>query len=507
MNNNILVQSTKLISDQILAAYTSNPLLDSFQEDRNNFRNHTDNHNNDYIERIVLDIYNNSNTIQNLNNYFDFKSKINEKRINSLYLSTYKIAHDIKKDLTTNVQILEDADDIINQKVISTRDVPLDHYVIGHSMIDDVLGYSSDTKYFRFYQDSFAYQSFSDMGKTMDNALSNEGLKNISPIPGDNNIVFRMKDDITYKTIYDEVQQEEIEVEMTEEVIEYKKSVHIGDGSDLVVENGHIIIENGNFSIKGKMDLQGPVDFNDYELIGVGAVDKLQINNQLVISSDAFVDFNGATVEGLGTITDLIVGGNGLTLGNESNLDINGNTIININSINGFENGPITVLNGLDLNGSTIINTGDVSIGGDLSVAGTITGTMADIAERYSTDEIYPIGTVLGINIKGDSEGTLYDGNSPLLGVISNKPFMILNDTDETKQNGYNPPIVLKGKTPVRCSNQVKKGMYLTGSNSNPGLAYGTLSVPFFAAGIIGVALQDSIYDELKNEWITIVKI
>ena len=52
----------------------------------------------------------------------------------------------------------------------------------------------------------------------------------------------------------------------------------------------------------------------------------------------------------------------------------------------------------------------------------------ADLAERYTADAIYENATVLGVNLDGDSEATLWQPGMPLLGVISTNPAVQMND-------------------------------------------------------------------------------
>ncbi len=80
----------------------------------------------------------------------------------------------------------------------------------------------------------------------------------------------------------------------------------------------------------------------------------------------------------------------------------------------------------------------------------------ADLAEKYTTPEVYPVGTVVVINTGDESEGIKSSGISQLvLGVVSEKPAFLMN-TDAPGQ-----PLALRGRVPVRVRGPVKKGQTL----------------------------------------------
>lgn len=75
----------------------------------------------------------------------------------------------------------------------------------------------------------------------------------------------------------------------------------------------------------------------------------------------------------------------------------------------------------------------------------------ADVAEKYATDAVYPVGTVLEVG--GEKEVTLYKGGA-LAGVVSGQPAYMLNSEGEGQY------VALKGKVPVFCAGDVLKGQY-----------------------------------------------
>ena len=103
---------------------------------------------------------------------------------------------------------------------------------------------------------------------------------------------------------------------------------------------------------------------------------------------------------------------------------------------------------------STITATGNITA--PLFVGTATQARYADLAEKYTTDEEYSIGTVVVVNPEPDSEATKSTSISQLvLGVISEKPAYLMN-SESTGQ-----AIALRGRVPVRVVGPVKKGQTL----------------------------------------------
>jgi len=120
----------------------------------------------------------------------------------------------------------------------------------------------------------------------------------------------------------------------------------------------------------------------------------------------------------------------------------------------------------------------------------------ADLAERYRADDIYEPGTVLGINLDGDSEVTLFQPGMPLAGAVSTNPAVQMNDMgikpdSKSKKAKMNPFIALKGRIPVLINGTAKKGQWIIADKDGRGKAvdYGTKDINTFE--IIGVAVGD----------------
>lgn len=118
---------------------------------------------------------------------------------------------------------------------------------------------------------------------------------------------------------------------------------------------------------------------------------------------------------------------------------------------------------------------------GDLRVnllRGTaLTARYADLAEIYSTDKTYSVGTVVTICEHETHDVEIAKKTDIPIGVISEKPAYVMNSDAEGQ------PIALKGRTPIRVLGAVNKGesVYL--------LANGVTSVKG-KGEIVGIALQ-----------------
>tara|TARA_B100000282_G_scaffold296011_1_gene276722 strand:- start:2496 stop:3980 length:1485 start_codon:yes stop_codon:yes gene_type:complete len=74
----------------------------------------------------------------------------------------------------------------------------------------------------------------------------------------------------------------------------------------------------------------------------------------------------------------------------------------------------------------------------------------ADLAEKYTTDTQYPVGTIMTVG--GDSEMTACAMTETPCGIISNKPGVVLNSDADGQA------IALVGRTPLRVIGPVEKG-------------------------------------------------
>jgi hypothetical protein len=117
--------------------------------------------------------------------------------------------------------------------------------------------------------------------------------------------------------------------------------------------------------------------------------------------------------------------------------------------------------------------------------AGTITATStsaqyADLAEKYTTDQEYPIGTVMKVSTHNNYETDAAMLNSIAIGVISFEPAYLMNSDSEGQAIG------LKGRVPVRVVGAVKKGDAVYCSDN------GTASAEFTGCCLVGIALESN---------------
>jgi len=76
----------------------------------------------------------------------------------------------------------------------------------------------------------------------------------------------------------------------------------------------------------------------------------------------------------------------------------------------------------------------------------------ADLAEKYTTDQEYPVGTAMAISFDESYEAGAAKAESIAIGVISDAPAYLMNKDIDGQAIG------LKGRVPVRVSGPVKKG-------------------------------------------------
>jgi len=110
----------------------------------------------------------------------------------------------------------------------------------------------------------------------------------------------------------------------------------------------------------------------------------------------------------------------------------------------------------------------------------------ADLAEVYTTDEEYTVGTVMTICGNEDHEMCAYQEDCiAAVGVISEKPALLMNAEAEGQA------IALKGRVPVRIVGEVHKGQKVYAYNN--GCASTTSN-----AHLVGIALESNINTDEK---------
>ena len=108
------------------------------------------------------------------------------------------------------------------------------------------------------------------------------------------------------------------------------------------------------------------------------------------------------------------------------------------------------------------------------------TARWADLAEKYLTDQVYEVGTVVAVG--GEAEVTASKYGDRAIGVVSSQPAFMMNS--ELEGGTY---IALKGRVPVKVTGAITKGQRLVAANDGTAVA----GVPH-ANDVFGIALESS---------------
>ena len=115
---------------------------------------------------------------------------------------------------------------------------------------------------------------------------------------------------------------------------------------------------------------------------------------------------------------------------------------------------------------------------------GTATSAQyADLAEKYTTDQEYPVGTVMAVG--GDAEARAAKVSDFAIGVISEKPAHLMNADADGQAIG------LKGRVPVRVTGPVSKGQAVYAWQDG-------VASTIASNGLVGIALESSTDDGEK---------
>ena len=161
--------------------------------------------------------------------------------------------------------------------------------------------------------------------------------------------------------------------------------------------------------------------------------------------------------------------------------------------------GNITGGNIVNANGNGIGNIG--STGGFFNTvfAKATSAQYADLAEKYTADADYPVGTVLRIGgIHEVSQTNSYHATN-IVGTVSDKPAYVMNSGLAAEHVAV---VALLGRVPCRVTGKISKGDLLV-SSKTPGVA-AVLDPDLWVPGcVIGKALED--YDSITEGVIEIV--
>jgi hypothetical protein len=204
---------------------------------------------------------------------------------------------------------------------------------------------------------------------------------------------------------------------------------------------------------------------------GASTATQARTNLGLVIGSDV-QPFDGdlTAISSLNT-TGLIVRTGNNTMTTRS--IIAGTNITSVTNGNGIS-GDITINATLTPTVSSVVKTGTSGTGDigqtdnrfNIVYATTTTATGADLAEKYTTDREYPVGTVLVVctNEFREAEECQQRG-ARILGVVSDNPGFLMNDSAPGQA------LALRGRVPVRVVGPISKGQTLIANNGGTAIA------------------------------------
>jgi hypothetical protein len=173
--------------------------------------------------------------------------------------------------------------------------------------------------------------------------------------------------------------------------------------------------------------------------------------------------------------------------------------------------GAMTILSSLTLNSANgvtaIVNGGSNgvgNIGSSTSVFNTVfakatSAQYADVAEKYTADKDYPVGTVLRIGGQCEVSQTNSYHATNIVGTVSDKPAYVMNSGLAAEHVAV---VALLGRVPCRVTGTISKGDLLV-SSKMPGVAT-VLDPDLWVPGcVMGKALED--YDSTNEGTIEIV--
>ena len=239
------------------------------------------------------------------------------------------------------------------------------------------------------------------------------------------------------------------------ETVEFPDSgIKIGDSNDL-----HIYIENGNQGV-----IANEVGTNNVIKFKANNANSQQINSVQVTSTGINPGANSTFT--LGTVAskwrDVYA----------DNFQGNATTATGIKFNTNTYNGDT----------SAVINTVALRDGSGDIFANFFRGTAteaqyADLAEKYTTDKEYPVGTVMAVG--GEAETRAAKVSDLAIGVISAEPAYLMNADIEGQA------IALKGRVPVRVQGPVSKGQPVYAWQDG-------VASTIASNGLVGVALESS---------------
>ena len=152
-----------------------------------------------------------------------------------------------------------------------------------------------------------------------------------------------------------------------------------------------------------------------------------------------------------------------------------------------------TVFNGTTLNAGANTTAGSITGNWSLTTGSRLSATYADLAERFSADDVYTPGTV--VQLGGDAEVTAvrYELSEDVFGVVSDNMAFLMNDA--AGNNDSHPAVAMTGRVKVNTIGTVLKGQRLV--SAGKGIARAAKTGEATAFNVIGRALTDKYTHDL----------
>ena len=144
---------------------------------------------------------------------------------------------------------------------------------------------------------------------------------------------------------------------------------------------------------------------------------------------------------------------------------------------------------------TTGANTTAGSITGNwtLTTGSRLTATYADLAERFSADDVYTPGTVVELGGSAEVTAVKYELSEDVFGVISDNMAFLMNNG--AGDNETHPAVAMTGRVRVKTLGTVRKGQRLV--SAGEGHARAAEEGEASAFNVIGRALEDKYTSEL----------
>ncbi len=130
---------------------------------------------------------------------------------------------------------------------------------------------------------------------------------------------------------------------------------------------------------------------------------------------------------------------------------------------------------------------GNITGNWSLTAGSRLTATYADLAERFSADDVYTPGTVVELGGEAEITAVKYELSEDVFGVISDNMAFLMNNG--AGDNETHPAVAMTGRVRVKTLGTVRKGQRLVSAGEGHARAADTGEATAF--NVIGRALED----------------